>query len=222
VFDNDSVKGAEFLRRVKHLAGRNQLDYRWNPERGVGSHGTLYLGSRFTVVKDLKKELGPGLLSDMCKTARHSQGGPLVFTATYPATILREQQDQGLHVRFRDLPEALTGGDDLQDTLAQAADCLAEAIAGRIARGDAIPRPSKPRRADHLVSVPLALAPKLALYLAMREQGLRKTQLAERLGISETVVRRMLDPKHRTKPDRIQAALAALGKRIVVTFEDAA
>lgn len=34
---------------------------------GAGSHGTLYLGDRFTVVKDLKKELGPGLLADMCK-----------------------------------------------------------------------------------------------------------------------------------------------------------
>ena len=27
--------------------------------------GTLYIGDRFTIVKDLKKELGPGLLSDM-------------------------------------------------------------------------------------------------------------------------------------------------------------
>jgi len=25
------------------------------------------LGERFTVVKDLKKELGPGLLADMCE-----------------------------------------------------------------------------------------------------------------------------------------------------------
>jgi hypothetical protein len=32
----------------------------------------------------------------------------------------------------------------------------------------------------------------------------------------------MLNPKHDTKPARIQAALAALGKSIVVTFEDAA
>ena len=42
------------------------------------------------------------------------------------------------------------------------------------------------------------------------------------LGVSETVIRRMLNPKHDTKPGKIQAALAALGKRIVVTFEDAA
>jgi mRNA interferase HicA len=37
------------------------------PERGVGSHGTLYLGERFTIVKDLKKEIWPGLLAAMCK-----------------------------------------------------------------------------------------------------------------------------------------------------------
>jgi antitoxin HicB len=55
----------------------------------------------------------------------------------------------------------------------------------------------------------------------MRESGMRNTQLAKRLGVSETVVRRMLDPKHSTKPEKIQAALAALGKRIVVGFEDA-
>jgi antitoxin HicB len=62
----------------------------------------------------------------------------------------------------------------------------------------------------------------MALYLAMRERGMRNTELAKRLGVSETVVRRMLNPKHASKPQNIQAALAALGKRIVVTFEDAA
>ena len=145
-----------------------------------------------------------------------------MFTATYPASFLPESNGKGFHVRFPDLPEALTGGDDLADTLAQAADCLAEAIAGRMARGDEIPSPSKPKRGQHLVSVPLYLAPKLALYLAIRERGIPNTELARRLGVSETVVRRMLNPKHDTRPEKIQAALVALGKRIVVTFEDAA
>lgn len=67
MFDNVDVRGAEFLRKLKAVARRKKLPYRWVPERGVGSHGTLYVGTRFTVVKDLKKELGPGLLSDMCK-----------------------------------------------------------------------------------------------------------------------------------------------------------
>jgi antitoxin HicB len=145
-----------------------------------------------------------------------------MFTATYPASFLREENSNGFHVRFPDLPEALTGGDDLDDTQVQAADCLAEALAGRIARGDGIPVPSRLKRGQRPVNVPLYLAPKLALYLAMREGGMRNTELAKRLGISETVVRRMLDPKHNTKPERIQAALSALGKRIVVRFEDAA
>jgi mRNA interferase HicA len=61
------VKASEFLRKVKAVARRNKLTYRWVPERGSGSHSTLYVGDRFTVVKDLKKELGPGLLSDMLR-----------------------------------------------------------------------------------------------------------------------------------------------------------
>jgi antitoxin HicB len=146
----------------------------------------------------------------------------VIFTASYPAVFLTEENGQGFHVRFPDLPEALTGGDDVDDTLVQAADCLAEAISGRIARGDTIPRPSRPKRGQRLITVPLYLAPKLALYLAMHERRVPNADLAKRLGVSETVVRRMLNPKHDTKPEKIEAALLALGKRIVVTFEDAA
>jgi hypothetical protein len=43
----------------------------------------------------------------------------------------------------------------------------------------------------------------------MRETGLRNTELAARLRVSETVVRR-LNPKHATKPERIQAARSPL------------
>jgi hypothetical protein len=67
VFENGSVKGSEFLRKVKAVARRNKLTCHWAPERGSGSHGTVYVGAKFTVVKDLKKELGPGLLSDMLR-----------------------------------------------------------------------------------------------------------------------------------------------------------
>ena len=67
VFDNEEVRGSEFLRKVKQAAKKRKLTYRWTPEGGVGSHGTVYLGGRFAIVKDLKKELGPGLLADMCQ-----------------------------------------------------------------------------------------------------------------------------------------------------------
>ena len=145
-----------------------------------------------------------------------------MFTAAYAANFLPEKDGKGFHVRFQDLPEALTEGADFTDTLAQAADCLAEAIAGRIVRGDVIPAPSKLKRGQHPVSVPLYLAPKLALYLAMREKGVNNSVLARRLGVDERVIRRMLDPVHASKPASIQAALAALGKQVTIEIRDAA
>jgi len=60
VFDTGRMRGGEFLRKVKAISRRRKLVCRWVPERGSGSHGTLYLGNSFTVVKDLKKELGAG------------------------------------------------------------------------------------------------------------------------------------------------------------------
>ncbi len=70
--------------------------------------------------------------------------------------------------------------------------------------------------------MPLWLAPKLALYLAMREQQVNNSELSGRLGVHERVVRRMLDPQHTSKPARMQAALTALGKQIMLEVRDAA
>jgi mRNA interferase HicA len=61
------MKAGEFLRKAKALGKRENKSFRWVSERGSGSHGTLYLDDAFTVVKDLKKDLGPGLLAAMCK-----------------------------------------------------------------------------------------------------------------------------------------------------------
>jgi mRNA interferase HicA len=38
---------------------------RFDKTRGKGSHGTLYYGERLTVVKDRRKECGPGLIAKM-------------------------------------------------------------------------------------------------------------------------------------------------------------
>jgi len=146
---------------------------------------------------------------------------PMRFLS-YPATLKPEPDGKAFVVSFPDLPEALTSGDDLEDALAEAADCLGEALAGRIVRREEIPPPSAPRKNHYPISVPLYLAPKLALYVAMREQGVSNSELARRLKCSETVVRRMLDPKHDSKPEKLQAALAALGKRVLVAIEQAA
>jgi antitoxin HicB len=56
----------------------------------------------------------------------------------------------------------------------------------------------------------------------MREKKINNSELARRLGVRETVVRRMLDPNHETKAEKLHAALAVLGKRLTVAVEDAA
>jgi mRNA interferase HicA len=61
------VKAGEFLRRAKKLARAQGLRYEFIPQSGKGSHGTVRLGTGFTTIKDLKKELGEGLLRSMCK-----------------------------------------------------------------------------------------------------------------------------------------------------------
>ena len=134
---------------------------------------------------------------------------------SYPVTLSRGDKPGRFTVTFKDVPEAITWGDGIEDALWQAADCLEEAIAGRIRRGDDIPIPSRPKKGQHVIPVPAPMASKAALYLAMRDSRISK-ELAKRLGCDEKEVRRLLDPRHPSKLVRIQTALAALGKQLVV------
>ena len=61
------LNGREFIRSVRKLARKRGLSCRMVKARGKGSHVTIYLGDRLTVVKDRRKSLGPGLLDAMCK-----------------------------------------------------------------------------------------------------------------------------------------------------------
>lgn len=140
---------------------------------------------------------------------------------TYPATLKPDRKAGGFTVTFRDLPEAVTQGEDVADALAQGGDCIEEAIAGRIRLEESIPEPSRTRKGEYPVPIPALMAAKAAMFLAMRETGLTKVQLAKRLKCDEKEVRRMLDPRHRSRIDRIETALEALGKQLIVGFRAA-
>jgi antitoxin HicB len=144
-----------------------------------------------------------------------------MFEFAYPARFTADQ-GRTYMVRFRDLPEAITSGTDMADAVEQAADCLQEALAGRLIRRDLIPTPSKPRRGERRIPVAMYLAPKLALFTAMQRAGVSNSELARRLRVTELIVRRMLNPKHETKAGKIEAALRSLGKQAVVRVSDAA
>jgi antitoxin HicB len=126
-----------------------------------------------------------------------------MFEMRYPAEIAQHPEGKGWVVN-------------------EAADCLGSYLAMLIAHRKAIPEPSTAKGKRRLISVPLWIAPKLALYRALQEQGISNSELARRLGVSETIARRMLNPDHATKSARLEEALRAVGKRLLVAVDDAA
>ena len=133
----------------------------------------------------------------------------------YPGKLRRTGPTE-IVVSFRDLPECLTSGADEAEALVEAADALEEAIAGRIDDGEPIPSPSARHPGEHYVAVPPGMAAKAALALAFRESGMTRVAFAKRIGTDEKSVRRMLNPRHGTAANRIDKALRALGRQIVV------
>jgi len=143
---------------------------------------------------------------------------------TYPvhiAEVAGPPDERGFAVTFPDLPEAITWGDDRAEALANAADCLDEALAARIKRRLDLPLPAR-ARGRPCVAPGSLIGAKAALYLAMKEAKVRPAGLARRLGVDRSAVNRLLDPAHATKPAQLDAAFAALGKRLVVSVENAA
>ena len=61
------MKGRDFIVRALEIGRERGVPVRIDTERGKGSHITLYYGSRFTIVKDRRKEIAPGLLSAMIR-----------------------------------------------------------------------------------------------------------------------------------------------------------
>jgi len=138
-----------------------------------------------------------------------------MFLFQYPATLEHCADDEVI-VRFQDLKGTITGGKNETKALEESADLLASAIAHSIAEKEFIPPPSALKRVQRLITVPFWIAGKLAIYQAVQEAGITNVELARRLGVTEAVVRRILDPDHETKDRKLAAALAALGKELVM------
>ena len=134
----------------------------------------------------------------------------------YPARFTRASDEGGYVIRFRDIPEAITQADTADTCAYEAAGALQAALEARILDGLDIPPPSPARQGEKPIAVPIHTALKTALYLAMRDAGISRVELARRMGVNEKEVRRMLDPYHGTRSERLEQALAALGRHAEV------
>lgn len=137
----------------------------------------------------------------------------------YPVEV-EQDEDGRFIVSFPDVAEAITDGATLIEALEEAQDALDEALAGRINRDESVPAPGKPRKGGSCVTPSAQMAAKAALYVAMHEMGItKKVELAKKLRVDEKEARRLLDPHHKTKLPRIEEAISALGKHLVVELQ---
>ena len=134
----------------------------------------------------------------------------------YPV-VLESQPEGGFVVTFPDVPEAITQGEDLDEALLYAGEALESALSFYVDARQPLPVPSKPKRSQRTVRPGALESAKLGLYQAMTDQGLRKAELARRLGWHVPQVDRLFDMRHASKFDQIESAARALGRRLEVT-----
>ena len=104
-----------------------------------------------------------------------------------------------------------------------AQDLLMLTIGDFIREGVRLPAPSRRRGAKFRpVPLPALQSAKVDLYSAFLESGLKKSEFARRIGIPKTHIERLFSLQHHSRLDQIEAALAALGKRLHVEARDAA
>ena len=145
----------------------------------------------------------------------------MLDTFNYPAEIQRDA-DGRFVVTFPDFGWGATDGATRREALAEAKDLLRELISTTIRENAHLPAPSPATKRRPVVVPPVQVALKAALHEAYRSAGISQSQLARDLDVTESAVRRMLNPDHPTKVATIDDALQRLGKRITVTVTDAA
>ena len=139
----------------------------------------------------------------------------------YPA-ILMPDPDGGFTVTFRDVPEAITEGDSLEEALLCAEDALESALAMYVIAKEPLPAPSAAQPGETVVPLSALGMAKAGFYEAMREQGVGRAELARRQRWHLPQVTRVLDLRHASKLEQVEAALAALGLRLIVDVAKAA
>lgn len=140
----------------------------------------------------------------------------------YPAKFTTDREQGGFVVTFPDVPEAITQGDTIEEATAMASEALELALTFYTEQWKDLPIPTPPKRGMRMIRVPALSDAKFKLYSALRAAGIRRIELARRLKCSASHVDRLLDISHHSKLDQIEAAFAAIGKRLDIEIQDAA
>jgi antitoxin HicB len=136
----------------------------------------------------------------------------------FPVTLTEDKTDGGYVVTFRDIPEAITQGETMEEALTMAHEALETAMEFYFEDKRAVPTPSKPKRGQHVIELPASLSAKVLLLNEMVAQNMRPAELARRLNTTPQEVNRLTNLRHTTRIDSIAAALQAMGRRLEVSI----
>ncbi|MBI5917807.1 MAG: type II toxin-antitoxin system HicB family antitoxin [Nitrosomonadales bacterium] len=132
----------------------------------------------------------------------------------YPVNLTPD--DGTVLVTFPDVPEAITFGMDEGEALLNAIDALETGLSFYVDARKPLPIASQPADGQKTVRPSALECAKLGVYQAMTEQGIKKAELARRLGWHMPQVDRLFDLRHASRLDQIETAAAALGRHIEV------
>ena len=130
--------------------------------------------------------------------------------------------EEGVVVTFPDVPEAITQGDNEADAIKQAQEALGLALLTYPRRDLPVPDPKAKGRGLIPIAVEPEVAAKIAVLEAFKRSGISKSELGRRIGKDEKEVRRILDPRHKTKLATLTEALRTLGQQLIIGVQAAA
>src|SRR5690606_29377953 len=134
---------------------------------------------------------------------------------TYPLTLTGDTNGTFL-VQFPDVPEAVTVAEDETEALVNGLEALEAAIEIYFDEKRVVPAPSKAKRGQPGVTLPALVTAKVLLANEMVSQGVRKAELARRLNVHMPQVDRLVDLRHSSKLENIEAAFHSLGKSLEI------
>jgi antitoxin HicB len=132
----------------------------------------------------------------------------------YPVNLRKD--GKFILVTFPDIPEAITQGKNRTEALEMAKEALELAMDFYFEDRRPVPAPSQPKRGQAVVELPASLSAKILLLNEMLRQKVRPAELARRIGTTPQEVNRLTNIRHTSKIDRIDVALQALGKRLIL------
>lgn len=143
--------------------------------------------------------------------------GESTVMLSYPVNLELDTNNTYL-ITFPDVPEAISVGEDEDEALINGLDALESAIEIYFDEKREVPMPSKPKKGQPVVTLPALVVTKVLLQNEMIHQGVRKSELARRLNVHMPQVDRLLDPRHSSKLEAIEAAFLSLGKRLKISL----